>query len=136
MLPTKGYYRITINPIDLVYTVTPYVPTKAAINLSTTPIYVHGAGFDGEGWTGQANTLALSADPANPYRLTRELVVKGTDVQMTVAAVGWSTPFWRLDSFGVVPLNGGANATYRGVTSGTYIFTLDTELERTTLILK
>ena len=135
VLPTKGYYRITLNPIDLVYTVTPYTPTTPLTNLSTTPIFVHGAGFDGEGWTGQPNALPLTADPSNPYRLTRELVVKGTDLQMTIAGVSWS-PFWRLDTFGVVPTNGGANATYRGVTSGTYIFTLDTELERTTLILK
>ena len=136
ILPTKGYYKIIVNPIDLTYTATPYTPTKAAINLSTTPIYVHGAGFDGEGWTGQANTLPLSADPSNPYRLTREIKLKGSDVQMTVSAVGWSTPYWRLDTFGIVPLNGGANATYNAPAAGTYIFTLDTELERTTLILK
>ena len=135
ILPTKGYYKITVNPIDLTYTVTPYTPTQAPINLSTTPIYVQGGGFDGEGWTGQANTLSLSADPANPYRLTRELKLKGSDVQMTIAGAGWN-PFWRLDAFGIVPFNGGANATYKGVTAGTYIFTLDTELERTTLILK
>ena len=134
-LPTKGYYQITINPIDLTYTATRYVPTKALINLSATPVFVHGAGFDGEGWTGQPNTLALSADASNPYRLTRELRVKGTDVQMTIAGAGWA-PFWRLDTFGIVPFNGGANATYKGVAPGTYIFTLDSELERSTLILK
>lgn len=135
ILPTKGYYNISIDPINLTYTVTPYTPTKATINLSATPIYVHGAGFEGEGWTGQPNTLPLAADPSNPYRLTRELKLKGSAVQMTIAGAGWS-PFWRLDTFGIVPFNGGANATYNGATAGTYIFTLDTELERSTLILK
>lgn len=135
ILPTKGYYKITVNPIDLIYTVTPYTPTIAAINLSTTPIYVFGAGFVGSGWTGQPNTLPLSADPSNPYRLKRELQLDGTGVQMTISGAGWS-PFWRLDNFGVAPFSGGGNATYNGVAAGTYIFTLDTELQRTTLIKK
>ena len=136
ILPTKGYYKINVNPIDLTYTVTPYTPTKAPINLSTTAIYVHGGGFDGEGWTGQPNTLPLAADPSNPYRLTRELKLKGTKVEMTISSKNWGPPFWRLDTFGIVPFNGGANASYNGVAAGTYIFTLDTELERSTLILK
>lgn len=135
ILPTKGYYNINIDPINLTYTVTPYTPTKAPINLSTTPIYVHGGGFTGEGWSGQANTLPLAADPSNPYRLVRELKLSGGDIAMTPAGAGWA-PFWRLDTFGIVPFNGGANATYKGVAAGTYIFTLDTELERSTLILK
>jgi hypothetical protein len=135
ILPTKGYYRITVNPLDLIYTVTPYTPTKAPINLTSTPIYVQGEGFDGEGWTGQPNTLPLSADSANPYRLSHEIKLNGAGVAMTIAGAGWS-PFWRLDTFGIVPFNGGTNTTYRGVSPGTYIFTMDTELERSTLILK
>jgi hypothetical protein len=59
----------------------------------------------------------------------------GTGVQMTITGNNWN-PFWRLDNFGVVPFLGGGNATYNGVAAGTYIFTLDTELERTTLIKK
>jgi hypothetical protein len=55
---------------------------------------------------------------------------------MTITSANWGPPFWRLDSFGVTPLNGGANATYSGVATGTYIFTMDTELERTTLVKK
>lgn len=135
VLPTKGYYVITVNPIELTYSVTPYTPTKAPINLTSTPIYVHGSGFDGEGWTGQPNTLPLIADSSNPYRFYRELKLTGADIAMTPAGSGWS-PFWRLDTFGIVPFNGGANATYAGAPAGTYIFTIDTELERSTLILK
>jgi hypothetical protein len=135
ILPTKGYYTIKIDAINLTYTFTRYTPTKAVINLAATPIYVHGAGFTGEGWSGQPNTLPLAADPSNPYRLVRELKLSGGDIAMTPAGAGWA-PFWRLDTFGIVPFNAGANATYRGVTAGTYIFTLDTELERSTLILK
>jgi hypothetical protein len=136
VLPTKGYYIVNVNPINLSYSVTPFTPTKAPINLSSTPVYVHGAGFVGEGWTGQPNTLPVAADPSNPYRFSREIVLTGGDVQMTVASKNWGPPFWRLDTFGAVPFNGGANATYNGVASGTYIFTIDTELERSTLILK
>lgn len=135
-LPTKGYYIITVNPVDLTYTVTPYTPTKAPINLTSQPIYVQGDGFEGGGgWTGQPNTLPLMADSSNPYRLYRELKLTGGNIAMTPAGAGWS-PFWRLDTFGVVPFNGGANAVYAGVPAGTYIFTLDTELERSTLKLK
>lgn len=135
ILPTKGYYNINVNPIDLTYSVNKYTPTRSPINTNTTSIYVHGSGFTGDGWTGQPNTLLLTADPSNPYRLSRELVLNGTRVEMTLAGTGWS-PFWRLDTFGIAPTNGGTNASYTGVASGTYIFTLDTELERSTLILK
>lgn len=135
ILPTKGYYRITVNPIDLIYTVSSYIPTSAPINLAATPIYVHGEGFEGEGWTGQPNTLPLSADSSNPYRLSHEIKLNGAGLAMTISAPGWS-PFWRLDTFGIVPFNGGTNTTFRGVSPGTYIFTMDTELERSTLILK
>jgi hypothetical protein len=135
ILPTKGYYKIDVNPIDLTYTVTSYTPTQAPINLSTTPITICGSGFENAGWDPNSTTLSLSADPANPYRLTRELILDGTGVQMTITGNNWN-PFWRLDNFGVVPFLGGGNATYNGVAAGTYIFTLDTELERTTLIKK
>ncbi|MEN9909036.1 MAG: hypothetical protein RLZZ540_2185 [Bacteroidota bacterium] len=135
VLPTKGYYEITVNPIDLVYTVTPYTPTSAPINLSTTPITICGNGIENAGWDPSSTALALSADPANPYRLTREIKLNGTGVAMTITGNGWY-PFWRLDNFAVAPYLGGGNATYSGVAAGTYIFTLDTELERTTLIKK
>ena len=136
ILPNKGYYVVTVNAIDLTYSVTPYTPTKAPINLTSTPIFVQGDGFEGGGgWTGQPNTLPLMADSSNPYRIFRELKLTGGNIAMTPAGAGWS-PFWRLDTFGVVPFNGGTNAIYAGVPAGTYIFTIDTELERSTLILK
>lgn len=136
ILPTKGYYIVTVNAIDLTYSVTPYTPTRAPINLSSTPIYVQGDGFEGGGgWTGQPNTLPLMVDSSNPYRIYRELKLTGGNIAMTPAGAGWS-PFWRLDTFGVVPFNGGTNAVYAGVPAGNYIFTIDTELERSTLILK
>lgn len=135
ILPTKGYYQITVNPIDLVYTVTSYTPTSAPINLSTTPITIAGGGMANGGWNPNSTALALSADPSNPYRLSREITLDGTGVQMTITGNNWY-PFWRLDTFGVTPYLGGGNATYSGVAAGTYIFTLDTELERATLIKK
>lgn len=135
VLPTKGYYEITVNPIDLVYTVTPYTPTSASINLSTTPITICGNGMENGGWDPNSTALALSADPSNPYRLTREIKLDGSGVAMTITGNNWN-PFWRLDNNGVTPYLGGGNATYSGVSAGTYIFTLDTELERTTLIKK
>ncbi|MFA9191811.1 hypothetical protein AAGV28_10585 [Flavobacterium sp. FZUC8N2.13] len=135
VLPTKGYYEITVNPIDLVYTVTPYTPTSAPINLSTTPITICGNGIVNAGWDPSSTVLALSADPTNPYRLTREITLNGSAVAMTITGNGWF-PFWRLDTFAVAPYLGGGNANYSGVAAGTYIFTLDTELERTTLIKK
>ena len=135
ILPTKGYYTITVNPMDLVYTVTPYTPTSTAINLSTTPITIAGSGMENGGWDPNSTALALSADPSNPYRLSREIKLDGTGVQMTITGNNWS-PFWRLDTNAVAPYLGGGNATYNGVDPGTYVFTLDTELERTTLIKK
>lgn len=135
VLPTKGYYEISINPIDLVYTVTPYTPTSTPINLSTTPITICGNGIVNAGWDPSSTALALSADPANPYRLTREITLTGADVAMTITGNGWY-PFWRLDTFAIAPYLGGANANYSGMVAGTYIFTLDTELERVTLIKK
>ena len=134
ILPTKGYYRITVNVIDLTYTVTSYTPTQASINLSTTPITICGNGIENGGWDPNSTALALSADPSNPYRLMREIKLNGTSVAMTITGNGWY-PFWRLDNFAVSPYGGGGNANYN-VNAGTYIFTLDTELERTTLILK
>ncbi len=135
VLPTKGYYEITVNPIDLAYTVTAYTPTSTPINLSTTPITICGNGIINGGWDPNSTALALSVDPANPYRLTREIKLDGTAVAMTITGNGWY-PFWRLDTFAVAPYLGGGNANYSGVAAGTYIFTLDTELERTTLIKK
>ncbi|MBA0883160.1 hypothetical protein [Flavobacterium undicola] len=135
ILPTKGYYEITVNPIDLVYTVTPYTPTSTPINLSTTPITICGNGIVNGGWDPNSTALAVSADPSNPYRLTREITLNGTTVAMTITGNGWY-PFWRLDNFAVAPYLGGGNANYSGVAAGTYIFTLDTELERTTLVKK
>lgn len=134
ILPTKGYYRITVNAIDLTYTVTPYNPTQAPINLNTTPITICGNGIVNGGWDPGSTALALSADPSNPYRLMREIKLDGTSVAMTITGNGWY-PFWRLDNFAISPFGGGGNANYN-VNAGTYIFTLDTELERTTLILK
>lgn len=135
ILPTKGYYNISVNPIDLTYTVNRYTPTSSPINLSTTPITICGNGIQNGGWDPSSTALALSADPSNPYRLTREVRLDGTGVAMTITGNGW-WPFWRLDNYGIAPYAGGGNATYNGVPAGTYIFTLDTELERTTLILK
>ncbi|MFV8324787.1 hypothetical protein [Flavobacterium sp. ZS1P14] len=135
ILPTKGYYKIAVNPIDLTYSVTPYVPTQAPINLSTTPITICGNGMENGGWDPNSTLLSLSADPSNPYRLSREIKLDGKGIAMTITGNNWN-PFWRLDSFGVAPFLGGGNATYSGVAAGTYIFTLDTELERTTLIKK
>lgn len=135
ILPTKGYYTITVNPIDLVYTVTPYTPTSAPINLSTTPITICGNGIENGGWDPNSTALALSADSSNPYRLSREIKLDGTTVAMTITGNNWN-PFWRLDNNAVAPYLGGSNANYNGVAAGTYIFTLDTELERTTLIKK
>ena len=135
ILPTKGYYKININPIDLTFTVTPYIPTRVPINLTTTPITICGNGIENGGWDPNSTSLSLSADPANPLRLTREIKLNGTGVEMTITGNGWN-PFWRLDNFGVTPYLGGGNAKYSGVAVGTYIFTLDTELERATLIKK
>lgn len=135
ILPTKGYYNISINPIDLNYSVTSYIPIQAPINLSTTPVTICGNGMENGGWDPNSTLLSLSADPSNPYRLSREIKLDGTGVAMTITGNNWN-PFWRLDNFGVAPFLGGGNATYSGAAAGTYIFTLDTELERTTLIKK
>lgn len=135
VLPTKGYYMIVVNPSTLVYTATPYTPTS---QLVTGKITLCGSGFEQAGWNPNNTDLLLSADPANPYRLQREIMVDATDKNfaMTITSPNWGSPFWRLDEYGVCPTDGGANIYFTPPTTGPYTFILDTELERSFIIRK
>lgn len=138
-LPLRGYYTIVVNPSTLVYTATPYTPTSNVIDLNANPITLCGGGFEKAGWDPNNKDMLLSQDPQNSYRLMREINVNSAgsnSFALTITSPNWGSPFWRLDEYGVCPLDGGANAYFTAPADGVYTFILDTELERSFIIRK
>ena len=143
VLPSKGYYEITVDPVKMTYEAKPYTPNSPVYtaDMGDNRIVVVGWGMTPEtsdqSWsadTSHTGALVLN-DPDNPYILTKEVVLVGySDLQIVISRAGWST-FWRMDKNGVVVLNGGTEHWYKGRV-GTYVLRMDTELERISLIKK
>lgn len=131
VLPHKGYYEITVNASAMSYTATPYTPTSPVYDPAR--ITICGNGMELGGWDPNNTDLLLTANPNNPYQLERTLTLTGGEVAITITSPGWANPFWRLDEKGIIVLNGGGNANYKGA-EATYKFVMDTELERATLV--
>lgn len=132
-LAEKGYYEIVVDASAMTYTATKYTPVSPVHNPSQ--ITICGAGMEKGGWDPNNKDLLLNTNPDNPYQLQRTLVLDGKDVQMTITSPDWGSPWWRLEAMGIAYFLGGGNHSYKSVT-GTYLFTLDTELERAFLVKK
>ncbi|WP_239060660.1 hypothetical protein [Bacteroides sp. 519] len=97
VLPTKGYYLITVDPAALTYTATPYTPESVIHTPGN--ITICGSGFVGAGWDSANTDFLVSANPENPYQLYRaSMPLNGTDLSMTISAPGWTNPWWRLET--------------------------------------
>lgn len=145
VLPTKGYYKIKVNPSTLVYTVTKYTPTSKVWAdvanglwhndeaLRRPFVSIAGAGIQGatwDTWDAWVQTgLHLANNPNNPYQLVGEYTLTGT-MEGTFTGQWWS-PSWRLIKNGIATMSPGenGNAKYPAV-PGVYKVILDTELER------
>lgn len=153
VLPTKGYYRIKVNPVTLTYSATKYTPSSQVWDVSngkwldasawnSNPLQsifigIAGEGFDveknWEPWNAWNNTPSLKLDnnSSNKYQLIGELTVKSAgNIKITFTGQWWK-PEWRLIKNGVATRNFGTtdNEPYP-TTPGIYKVILDTELER------
>lgn len=145
VLPTKGYYKIKVNPSTLAYTVTKYTPTSQVwanianglwhdVEAQRKPfVSVCGAGIQGATWdtwdAWMQKGLHLANNPNNPYQLVGEYTLTG---QMEATFTGqWWSPSWRLIRNGIATMSpgGNGNAKYPAA-PGVYKVVLDTELER------
>ncbi len=145
VLPTKGYYKIKVNPSTLVYTVTKYTPTSKVWAdvanglwhddeaLRRPFVSVCGGGIQGANWdTWNAwvqTSLHLANNPNNPYQLVGEYTLTGT-MEATFTGQWWS-PSWRLIKNGIATMSPGENGNAKyPAAAGVYKVILDTELER------
>ncbi|KQB42048.1 hypothetical protein RCH33_1389 [Flavobacterium daejeonense] len=145
ILPTKGYYKIKVNPSTLVYTVTKYTPTSKVWadvanglwhdteSLRRPFVSVCGGGIQGATWdTWDAwvqTSLHLANNPNNPYQLVGEYTLTGT-MEATFTGQWWS-PSWRLIKNGIATMSPGENGNAKyPAAAGVYKVILDTELER------
>ena len=141
LLEEEGYYEITVDPANLTYEVCQYTPSSEIfVSDESRPLIVVGHGMTAETaditWTvDTSNQNAwLHNDPENPYILTKDVELTGSDIQIVISGAGWS-PFWRLDANGVAVFNAGTEHTYTGAV-GYYTLKLDTELSRLSVIRK
>jgi len=145
ILPTKGYYKIKVNPNTLKYTAEKYTPTSKVwadianglwhddAALRKPFVSVCGGGIQGATWdTWDAWTqksLHLANNPANPYQLVGEYTLTGT-LEATFTGQ-WSDPSWRLIKNGIATMSPGENGNAKyPAAPGVYKVVLDTELER------
>ncbi|APA00114.1 hypothetical protein [Flavobacterium commune] len=145
VLPTKGYYKIKVNPSTLDYTVTKYTPTSYVwANIANglwhddetqrRPfVSIAGGGIQGANWdTWNAwvqTSLHLANNPNNPYQLVGEYTLTGT-MEGTFTGQWWS-PSWRLIKNGIATMSPGSNGNAKyPAAPGVYKVILDTELER------
>lgn len=145
VLPKKGYYKITVNPLNMTYEFEPYTPTSmvhVASDKMSERMVVCGWGMSAETsdrtWAADINNTGalLFNDPDNPYILTKDVeLVPDTIMQIVITRSGWST-YWRTDAHAVLVLNGGTEHKYEPRPGGTYVLRMDTELERISLIKK
>jgi hypothetical protein len=153
VLPTKGYYKIKINPGSLTYTATPYTPTSKIWDVSRgnwlsgtewnkDPYQSYFVGIAGEGfdveknfetWNAWNNTpsLRMTNVGANAYQLVGEMTVKTAgNIKITFTGQWWK-PEWRLIKNGIATMTPGGNDNEPyPATPGVYKVVLDTELER------
>lgn len=145
VLPTKGYYKIKVNPSTLAYTVTKYTPTSKVWAdvanglwhdteaLRRPFVSICGGGIQGANWdTWNAwvqTSLHLANNPDNPYQLVGEYTLTGT-MEGTFTGQWWS-PSWRLIKNGIATMSPGENGNAKyPAAAGVYKVILDTELER------
>lgn len=145
ILPTKGYYKIKVNPNTLTYTVTKYTPTSKVWadianglwhndEASRRPfVSVCGSGIQGadwDTWTAWAQTgLHLANNPDNPYQLVGQYTLTGT-LEATFTGQWWN-PSWRLIKNGIATMSPGENGNAKyPAAPGVYKVIVDTELER------
>ena len=145
VLPTKGYYKIKVNPSTLVYTVTKYTPTSKVWADVANGLWhddeaqrrpfvsIAGGGIQGANWdTWNAwvqTGLHLANNPNNPYQLVGEYTLTGT-MEGTFTGQWWS-PSWRLIKNGIATMSPGENGNAKyPAAPGVYKVILDTELER------
>ncbi|MFL9832165.1 hypothetical protein ABS764_15035 [Flavobacterium sp. ST-87] len=145
VLPTKGYYKIKVNPSTLVYSVTKYTPSSKVWAdvanglwhdeeaLRRPFVSIAGAGIQGANWdTWNAwvqTSLHLANNPNNPYQLVGEYTLTG-EMEGTFTGQWWS-PSWRLIKSGIATMSPGENGNAKyPAAPGVYKVILDTELER------
>lgn len=145
ILPTKGYYKIKVNPVTLVYSVVKYTPSSTVYAnianglwndnaaLRRTFVSVCGGGIKDATWdTWDAwlqTGLHLANNPDNPYQLVGEITITGT-MEATFTGQWWD-PSWRLIKNGIATKSPGANGNEKyPAVPGVYKVVLDTELER------
>lgn len=145
ILPTKGYYKIKMNPKTLALSVTKYSPTSKVWAdianglwhddeaLRKPFVSVCGGGIQGadwDTWNAWVQTgLHLANNPNNPYQLVGEYTLTGT---MGATFTGqWWSPSWRLIKNGIVTMSPGENGNAKySANPGVYKVIIDTELER------
>ncbi|MFC5683055.1 hypothetical protein ACYE2N_03890 [Flavobacterium sp. MAHUQ-51] len=145
ILPTKGYYKIKVNPSTLVYTVSKYTPSSKVWAdvanglwhdneaLRRPFVSICGGGIQGATWdtwdAWQQKGLHLANNPNNPYQLVGEYTLTGT-MEGTFTGQWWS-PSWRLIKNGIATMSPGSNGNAKyPAAPGVYKVVLDTELER------
>lgn len=145
ILPTKGYYKIKVNPVTLDYTVQKYTPSSTVYanianglwsdteSLRRTFVSVCGGGIKDATWdTWDAwiqTGLHLANNPDNAYQLVGEITITGT-MEATFTGQWWN-PSWRLIKNGIATMSPGANNNEKyPAAPGVYKVILDTELER------
>nr|WP_315254705.1 Ig-like domain-containing protein [uncultured Flavobacterium sp.] len=145
VLPTKGYYKIKVNPNTLAYTVTKYTPTSKVWAdianglwdndeaLRRPFVSVCGGGIkdaNWDTWNGWVQKgLHLANNPNNPYQLVGEYTLTGT-MEATFTGQWWN-PSWRLIKNGIATMSPGENGNgIYPAAPGVYKVIVDTELER------
>jgi len=146
VLPTKGYYKIKVNPSTLAYTVTKYTPTSKVWAdvangvwndneaLRKPFVSVCGEGVkdaNWDTWNGWVQAgLHLVNNSDNPYQLVGEVTLTGSSVKITFSGQWWN-PQWRLIKNGIATMSPGENGNGAySAAAGVYKVILDTELER------
>ena len=145
VLPTKGYYKIKMNPKTLTFSFAKYTPTSKVWAdvanglwhddeaLRRPFVSVCGGGIQGANWdTWNAwvqTGLHLANNPNNPYQLVGEYTLTGT-MEATFTGQWWS-PSWRLIKNGIATMSPGENGNAKyPAAAGVYKVIIDTELER------
>ncbi|PKB17997.1 hypothetical protein [Flavobacterium sp. 5] len=146
VLPTKGYYKIKVNPNTMAYSVEKYTPSSKVWAdianglwhddeaLRRPFVSVCGEGVkdaNWDTWNAWTNTgLHLVNNPNNPYQLVGEITLTGSTVKITFTGQWWN-PQWRLINNGIATMSPGenGNGAYPAA-AGVYKVIVDTELER------
>ncbi len=144
ILPSKGYYKITVNTLLLSYT----VAATAATGTAPAQVAIAGRGFADfptMNWSNVLpNIILLDKDPANPFMFTK-MVRIGIPIGQTYTSAqfilttnnGW-TNFWRFDNAADPELavyNGGTNIDFPiTATPVSYMVVFDASTSRIQLI--